>query len=124
MNTLIVKTIERMSLKNICIMLNLEYEQAKSLKKKDIVYMINNCLSVVQMIALKQQQIQEQLQQLKESKPKKVVLSEDELTELKQKRKEKAELYFQTDRGKLALQKAQKKYHEKKRQKILSKVSL
>ena len=60
-----LKTIQRMSIKNICVMLNLNYEKAKQLKKKDIVYMINNKMNVDEMVEYKQKQIQEQLQALK-----------------------------------------------------------
>ncbi len=109
-----LKTIQRMSMQNICVMLQIEYEQAKQLKKKDIVYMVNNNMNVDEMIAYKQKQIQEQLEQLK---PKKIKLSDEEIKRI---RKE----YFQSDKGKLALKKAQKKYHEKKKQKILSEVTL
>ena len=102
MEKLNLKTIERMSIKNICIMLNIEYESAKQLKKIDIIYMINNGLSIDEIVQFKHKQIQDQLDQLK---TKKVKLSDEEL---KQKRKEKAKVYFQTSQGKLSLQKAQK----------------
>lgn len=109
-----LKTIQRMSMQNICVMLNLNYEKAKQLKKKDIIYMINNNMNVDEMIAYKHKQVLEQLEQLK---PKEVKLSDEEIKRI---RKE----YFQSDKGKLALKKAQKKYHEKKKLKLLSEVTL
>jgi hypothetical protein len=112
-----LKTIDRLSIQNICLMLNLNYEEVKELKKKDIVHMINNAMTVEQMMAYKHKQIQDELEHLKESKPKKVQPSDEEL---KNARREKNREYFKTDRGKLSLQKAQAKYYNKKRENLLS----
>jgi hypothetical protein len=67
--------------------------------------MINNNISVDQELEFKQKQV----------KPKqpKVQLNE---TEIKQKQKDNIKKYFKTDKGKLSLAKAQKKYHNNKKQ--------
>jgi hypothetical protein len=112
-----LKTIQRLSMQNICVILNLNYEECKELKKKDIIHMVNNNISIEEMVEYKHQQIQEELQQLKLSKPKKVQPTDEEIKRI---RKEKNKEYFHSDHGKLALQKAQAKYYNKKRLKLLS----
>jgi hypothetical protein len=116
-----IKNIDRLSMKNICLMLNLKYEAAKQLKKKDIVQMVNNKLTVNEMLEYnKQKQIKgDELDALKPLRPKKVQMDDEQV---KQYRKEHNKIYFQSEKGKLALQKSQKKYYEKKKQnnKIIS----
>jgi hypothetical protein len=100
-----INTIDRLSLKNIALMLNLEYEKIKPLKKIDIVHMINNGLTVDQELQFKQKKVKQ--------KPKQVKLDDNEL---KLKQKESQKKYFKTDQGKASLAKAQKKYQNKKKQ--------
>jgi hypothetical protein len=100
-----INIIERLSMKNICLMLNLDYEKAKVLKKIDIIHMLNGGLTLDQELEYKQKQVK--------PKPPKVKLNENEI---KQKLKESQKKYVKTDKGKLALKQTQKKYHDNKKQ--------
>jgi hypothetical protein len=100
-----INTIERLSMRNICNLLNLDYEKIKPFKKIDIIHMLNNNFTVDQELEFKQKQVKQ--------KPQKVQLNENEL---KLKHKESQKKYVKTDKGKLALKRTQKKYHDNKKQ--------
>lgn len=108
-----LKNIDRLSMQNICLMLNLDFEQSKQLKKKDIVHMMNNNLTVEEMVQYKQKKIKDELDTLKTLKPKKIQMNDEQV---KQYRKEHNKIYFQSEKGKLALKKAHQKYYNKKKQ--------
>jgi hypothetical protein len=102
-----INAIERLSLKNICTLLNLDYEKAKVLKKIDIIHMLNNGFTIDQELQYKQKE------KMKE-KPVKVKIIDDDDKTIK--KKQTIKKYLASDKGKLSLTKAQKKYHDKKKQ--------
>jgi hypothetical protein len=100
-----INVIERLSMKNICNLLNMEYDKVKVLKKIDIIHMINNGFTVDQELEFKQKQV----------KPKQPKVKLDD-NEIKQKQKESQKKYQQSAKGKLTLKNTQKKYNNKKKQ--------